>query len=216
MDSESSQKYITFLKKHFLPLSLGIIGFVLLLYGLTQLLNHSDSSDEIVFEPRDSTVSQKGANTTNTSTQITIDIEGAVTRPGVYQLSADARVQDAFVVAGGLSKDAHRAYVAKNFNLAQKLRDGSKIYVPSTGEQLSSQGSVSQNVLGLDTGGEPSGLVNINTASEAQLDTLPGIGPVTAQKIIDNRPYESGEELLSKKAVSKSVFDKIKERISIY
>ena len=61
-----------------------------------------------------------------------------------------------------------------------------------------------------------SGLIDINAASESELDTLSGIGPVTAGKIIDNRPYGSLEELVSKKAVSSSVFEKIKDHISVY
>ena len=59
-------------------------------------------------------------------------------------------------------------------------------------------------------------MVNINTASETELDALPGVGPVTAQKIISNRPYQKIDDLVSKKAVGASVFSKIKDQISIY
>ena len=67
-----------------------------------------------------------------------------------------------------------------------------------------------------NTGVTASGLININSASESELDTLTGVGPVTIGKIIDNRPYNTLEELVSKKAVSKSVFEKIKDSISLY
>lgn len=64
--------------------------------------------------------------------------------------------------------------------------------------------------------GTSSGTININQASESELDALPGIGPVTAQKIISNRPYQSVEDLLNKKAVGASEFAKIKDQMSVY
>ena len=137
--------------------------------------------------------------------RIVVHVDGAVAKPGVYELDSGARVSDAVSASGGLSKDADTAKV----NLAAKVSDGQKIYIPKIGEQ-SAGGS--QSVAGDST----SALVNINTASESQLDTLPGIGPVTAQKIIASRPYSTPEELLSKKAVGQSVYGKIKDLVTVY
>ena len=92
------------------------------------------------------------------------------------------------------------------------MADGQKVYVPKIGE------SVSQSVggsVGQIAGESVSQLVNINVASESELDKLPGIGPVTAQKIISSRPYSSLEDLLTKKVVSQSTYEKIKDLISL-
>ena len=90
------------------------------------------------------------------------------------------------------------------------LSDGQKIYIPKLSE---TQNSVSVN--GVSTG-NISSKININSAGASDLDSLPGIGSVTAQKIIDARPYSAIEDLLNRKIVSQKVFDQIKEKISIY
>lgn len=136
---------------------------------------------------------------------IFVDLEGAVANPGVYELEKESRVADLLERAGGLLDKADQEYVAKVINKAQKLSDGVKIYVPFKGEKVESSFSESQ-----------SGLINVNTAAAKDLETLNGVGEKTAEKIIKNRPYGSIEELLEKKAVSQSVFDKIKEEISVF
>ncbi len=136
--------------------------------------------------------------------EIVVDVGGAVNLPGLYKLSGDARVANAISAAGGLTNDAD----SKQVNLAAKINDGQKVYVP---DKTQSSNVKTQNL------GEVAGvtnLININTATSAELDTLPGIGPVTADKIIASRPYSSLNDLLSKKAVSSSVFEKIKDKIS--
>ena len=104
--------------------------------------------------------------------------------------------------AGGLASEADQAKI----NLAAKVADGQKIHIASQYEATSN----TQQVISSE-----SNLININTASEAELDKLPGIGPVTAAKIISLRPYGTLEELLSKKAVSSSVYGKIKDLVSL-
>lgn len=139
--------------------------------------------------------------------KIVVDISGAVVSPGVYDLSANSRVKDAVLVAGGLTDEADRSRI----NMAAKIGDGQKIYVLAIGEQLGS------SVVGsLQAGQSVGALVNINTASEAELDKLPGVGPVTAQKIIASRPYSAPEDLKTKKVVSASVYDKIRDLITVY
>ncbi|OGE13976.1 hypothetical protein A3G14_03855 [Candidatus Curtissbacteria bacterium RIFCSPLOWO2_12_FULL_38_9] len=117
--------------------------------------------------------------------KIIVHVDGAVNKPGVYELTIDSRVNDLVAAAGGLTEDANTQAI----NLAAKLSDGQKAHIAS---------------------------INVNTASEAQLDTLPGVGPVTAGKIIASRPYSSVEELLSKKAVGRATFDKIKDLVTVY
>jgi len=139
------------------------------------------------------------------SGKIVVDVGGAVLKPGLYKLSGEARVADAVTAAGGLSSNAD----SKQVNLAAKVSDGQKVYVPDK-FQIANSKSQTGEVAGANT----SELISINLATAAELDTLPGIGPVTASKIISLRPYSSIDELLSKKAVSSSVFEKIKDKIT--
>jgi len=142
------------------------------------------------------------AESEQTGTRIVVHIEGEVKSPGVYDFDIGARVNDAVIAAGGESENADLA----KLNLAQKLADGQKIYVPSVAEALEGNSSYGQV--------ESGGLININTASASQLDKLPRVGPVTAQKIIAGRPYSSLEELLVKKSVGSSVFEQIQGQIT--
>jgi len=138
--------------------------------------------------------------------KILIDIGGAVEKPGIYEFSSEARVNDALVAAGGLSGEADRDWVSQNLNLAGKLTDGVKIYIPFQDETDTNKDSPSLRK------GES---LNLNTASLAELDTLWGIGPATGQKIIDSRPYAKIEELLEKKIVKSNVYEAIKDKITV-
>jgi len=138
------------------------------------------------------------------NTAIVVDIEGAVEKPGVYELPNRSRLLTALKKAGGLSVGADRYLIAKNFNLAKKLSDEEKIYLPFLEER-------DQNILGV----YHSTLTNINTASISQLELLPGIGPARAQKIIDNRPYQQLEELITKKILGEGTYAKLVKLISL-
>lgn len=203
---ELFDKYLPLVKRHWLPLSLGILGLMFFIYGLIGLFPASKSSENIVFEANSAVDKQVEAKT------ILVDIEGAVEKPGVYKLPLESRIQDGLIAAGGLSAKADRAYVTKNFNQAIKLTDGAKIYVPFLGEAVNNATVLNTSSEGVVVGS----LININTALQSQLDSLPGIGPVTAQKIIAGRPYGSVDELLNKKIVGAKVFDQIKDKISVY
>lgn len=150
---------------------------------------------------------------------IFVDISGSVQKPDVYELPENSRLRDGLVAAGGLSESANRDYFAQNYNLARLLQDGEKIYVPSMNDKTLIAGSGVNNagsiVAQTSQSGSTGGKININTGSSSDLDRLPGVGPVTAGKIIDGRPYASVDELLSKKSVTKSVFEKIKDSVTI-
>lgn len=204
---ELVSKYSPFVKRNFLPLSLGALGMIFFAYGLIGIFVSSKTvSDDIVFEANSAQQSPSEVKI------IFIDIEGAVVKPGLYKLPQDSRIQDALIAAGGLSASADREYIAKNLNLAIKLTDGAKIYIPSVGEALNgvSVPNTSSQV------GNVSGLININSGSQTQLESLPGIGPKTAEKIMEGRPYGSVQELLIKKIVGNKVFSQIKDKISVY
>jgi len=140
------------------------------------------------------------------SGKIAVDVSGGVIHPGVYHLSFGSRVEDALIASGGLSSDADRSWVDKNLNRAAKLTDGQKIFVP-----LSKNSNVAQSE-SMSNGN----LININAASISELDSLPGIGQVYGQSMIDNRPYSDVSDLVSKKVLKQSVYDKIKDKVTVY
>ncbi|MCL5435293.1 MAG: ComEA family DNA-binding protein [Patescibacteria group bacterium] len=208
---QAGEKYLPVIKQNRLPLGLGLLGLILFIYGLIALLGSASNKSDLTFEPAKSASDSAQTNTQN----IVVDVEGAVVKPGIYSLALGSRVQEALVLALGLSQTADRNWVEKNLNLAAKLTDGAKIYIPRLGEV---QNNTANFVQGASSGTDTitsSALINVNTASGAELDTLPGIGAATAQKIINNRPYASVEELLSKKAVNSKVFSQIKDKVSV-
>lgn len=206
---EILKKYLPFLKQYWIPLSLGFFGLIFFAYGLISLVDKSKSeANDLIFESANSDAS---SDAKLNEAKIMVDVEGGVISPGVYSLATSARVQDVLIAAGGLSNDADRSWVEKNLNLASKLIDGQKIYVPKLGESKTNLSASSQDVTLSSSG------VNINSASlQALADFLPGVGPATAQKIISGRPYGAIEELLSKKIVTEKVFGQIKDKITLY
>lgn len=213
---EFLKQYFPIIKKNLFPIALGLFGLIFLGYGLIVLVGPIDSSKEIIFEAgSDSSLPLESTSNQNKAPNIVVDVEGAVLRPGVYHVGSDFRLADALIASGGLSSDADRDWVAKRVNLAAKLTDGAKIYIPRIGEDVKSI-TGGTGTTGI-TGNERSfSQININTTSEEILDSLPGIGPVTAQKIINGRPYRAIDELLSKKSVGSKVFDQIREKITVY
>lgn len=197
-----------FLQTYKIPLIIGAIGIFLVFLGIILTIRTQRSSVEFISDTSTASGQMR---------QITVDVSGAVVNPGVYTLSGDSRVSDAIAIAGGFTKEADSEWISKSLNRASKLSDGAKLYIPRTGEiptssthfGLLTTGSTSNQVLTSST-------ISINSASQSELEILERIGPVTAKKIIDNRPYSVIEELVSKKVVSQSVFDKIKEKITIY
>src|SRR3989344_697826 len=188
-----------------IPLVVITGGIFLLLLGLRIGLFPQSDAPKVEFV--------ENTQSATKSAQIKVEVAGAITRPGVYTLTSGSRVEELLQLAGGLADIADFEWVAKNVNLAAKLTDSSKIYIPKLGETAVVQGATAFDTYD-QTLSKP--IININSASKAELDTLPGVGEVTAQKIISGRPYQTVEELLSKKAVNQSTFEKIKESITVY
>jgi len=154
-----------------------------------------------------------------------VDVSGAVKKPDVYQVKPGTRLKEVLEMAGGISDFADQNFFARNFNLARFVYDQEKIYIPSIEEinaglfvensrSFDFISPVNQANTALQENSE-TGKISINQATEKELDQLPGIGQATAKKIINNRPYSSIEELLTKKVVTQSVFDKIKDLIEL-
>lgn len=194
MDSDDIRHHVV---RNLVPIFLGAVGLLLILVGLFQMYEKNKVNEPaIVFDE---------VKPTQETALIVVDIEGAVIKPGVYKIESDKRIVDALAKAGGLSSEADRDWVEKNLNLAGKLTDGLKLYIPRVGEKILSEG---------DGSGSIGPVININLASVSDLEALPGVGEVTAQKIIDGRPYASADELLSKKIVGSATYDKIKDKIA--
>ena len=189
-----------------LPIGLSLVGIVLIIGGIfASGLNQSapPAGGRTKDFPKESLVENQKT--------ISVDVSGAVKTPGVYKLKDGSRIEQAISAAGGFMETANGEYVSKYLNMAQKLSDGSKVYVPFAGEEVS--GPQAGVVAGTNT---VASKVNINTATQAQLEALPGIGPVTASKIISDRPYQAIDDLLNKKIIYKSTFDKIKDQLVVY
>lgn len=141
---------------------------------------------------------------------LVVDVEGAVVDPGVHQVAAGGRVADAIAAAGGYSTEVDIAAAAGALNLAAPLTDGQKIHVPARGDIATLPGEATAA-----PGGAPTGPIDINHATEGELESLPGIGPVTAGKIIAARPFDSIDELNTRDVVGPSTLEKIRDLITV-
>lgn len=171
----------------------------------------------------------------NTDSNIYVDISGAVAQPGMYTFPKDTRLHQALEKAGGLSDSADWDFFARNYNVSRTLSDEEKIYVPRTDEVsdgifLEGTYTITHSLRRTDesvggqkvssasqqgNGGE-SGLIDINSATQTELEALNGVGPVTAEKIISGRPYAVVEDLTTKDILSENVFEKVKSDIAVY
>lgn len=143
--------------------------------------------------------------------EVVVDIQGAVVSPGIQRLPAGSRVGDAIAAAGGFGPRVDAARAAAELNLAAVVSDGDRIVVPARGDPPADGGQPAD-------GGTASGLVNVNTASASELDALPGVGPVTAQKIIDARaekPFATVDELKERKVLGAATFEKLRDLVTV-
>ena len=140
-----------------------------------------------------------------TPAQLAVYVTGAVVDPGVYHLPEGSRIEEVLQAAGGATAEADLDRV----NLARKVHDEEQIYVPQVGEESppAPLGSMSEG-----------GPININTASAAQLETLPGIGPILAQRIVDHRgaqgPFTAVEDIMKVQGIGEALFNEIRDLIT--
>lgn len=153
------------------------------------------------------TVAGPGPGTTPGSEGIVVDVAGAVSRPGLHRLMEGDRVGDAILAAGGFGPRADLVAASMDLNLAEPLTDGTKVLVPELGSgPVSTASSVSVG-----------GRIDLNRASQAELESLPGIGPVTARKIVDaraERRFGSVEDLRTRGLVGEAVYADIESLTS--
>ncbi len=192
---------------------------ILLLLGLSFLGGGIYLTRSIDFKSHEIEVISTDEETAQDSIKIIVEVSGAVNSPGVFEIPGGSRVEDALSLAGDVSSRANNDWVSKVINRASILSDGQKIYIPFEDEQLNSQSA--NTVLGDQTtssgdSGLLSARIDINTASSQELEALWGIGPKTAENIIEQRPYSSVEELLTKKILKQNVYDANKDLLSVY
>ena len=146
---------------------------------------------------------------------VVVDVQGAVARPGVQELPSGARVADAISAAGGYASDADLEASATAVNLAAPLTDGQQVRVPRVGDTTAVGGGAASG--GADTGDGAAGgggRVDLNTATPEELEALPGIGPVTVQKIVaarQERPFASLEDAVERGVINRGQLEEIRD-----
>jgi competence protein ComEA len=168
------------------------------------LAESAGSAREVTLEAQASTLA-----TPAREAELVVDVAGAVVRPGVRRLPGGSRVADAIAAAGGFAPSVDAAAASSTLNLAAPIQDGDKILVPQRGRSAQP---------GAAPASSRTARLDLNTATQAQLEELPGIGPVTAKKIVDARaeaPFRSVDDLTARKLVGPSTFEKIRELVSV-
>lgn len=198
-----------------------LVAFLFILIALFILLG-KDGEEELLIEGREntSTVEQLAAEESLEENpepkEIFVHLSGAVNKPGVLKLSEGTRVYEAVEMAGGLEVDAD----SSGINLARTLQDEERIHIPREGEvQTNPVQYANPATQSMGGGTGQSGLININTADSAALQTLTGIGPSTAEKIMDYRqssgPFRSIEQIKEVSGIGEKTYEKFKDKICI-
>lgn len=193
------------LKKYWFEMILLTVSLIIAIISFLIFQQSKPEKKEIISTP-------SPANTIENLPKIYVDVSGAVNNPGLYEASDSSRLKNLIDLAGGLSDGADKDFFARNFNLAEIVTDQEKIYIPSVWEVNMGyfvEGQTNKS------GSNELKKININNATLEELDTLPGIGKVTGQKIIDNRPYGALQELIDKKIISENLLKKLEGLIEI-
>ena len=210
------------IKQYKLALVIALIGLVIAGFMMLQREQKQENNIQQLMEQ----TSYSSSSTTEKSKQRsesdqgdknegmeTVDVKGAVKKPGVYQLKSSSRVHDALLKAGGMTDEAD----LKSINQAQKLVDEAVVYVAKVGENVV---DVTTNTsAGTATSQAKAGLVNLNTATEADFQTISGIGQKRAQDIIAyreaNGKFKSVDDLKNVTGIGAKTLEKLKEYVTV-
>ncbi|HEX2755240.1 MAG TPA: helix-hairpin-helix domain-containing protein [Candidatus Limnocylindrales bacterium] len=154
----------------------------------------------------------------STGPALIVDVQGAVVRPGIVRLPAGARVADAIAAAGGFGPRVAADRVGTMLNLAALVKDGDQVIVPSRDDPAAAPTPGTTGAGGPGGATTGAGPLDLNRATAAELDALPGIGPVTAAKIIAARgeqAFASVDDLRSRKILGAATFDKVKDLLVV-
>lgn len=210
--------------------AVGIMGLLFFVVSLFLFMNSKDettlemgveeTTEQYLMEPMqedESMGAESAEGVTEEGQDLYVDVKGAVSNPGVYQVTSDMRLMDAIELAGGFLISADQSQI----NLALKLTDQMVVYVPLIGEEakeITNETSLSGNLNGSESE-EKEGTVNINTADAVQLQTLNGIGEKKAEKIIqyreENGSFQSTDELKNVSGIGDKTFEALKDFIVV-
>ena len=203
-------------RDHMVGVIVGLLLGVAGSFGAMSLLNQVRPAPIVIVAPEPTPLPELTA----TPGLIRVFVNGAVRQAAVYELPPNSLVQHAIEAAGGFMEEANTAIV----NLAQPLSDGLQVYVPTQGEEVPAPAFLTVNNPVPDNTAEtnnsaPGSLVNINTATQAELEDLPGIGPSTAQNILDHRdangPFATIESIMDVSGIGDGRFNQIKALITV-
>ncbi len=219
-------------QKIILAIIVTIIATIFLYYIYTKEDSTFISSEETIGENQ---IEETQENIEDENNTIIVHVSGAVNKEGIVELEENSRISDAIDKAEGLKEDADTSKI----NLAYKLEDGMKIYIPTIGEVVaeneetennstvdetskyvtSSAGVVQETQTNETSSQNSNGKININTATQTELETLPGIGPSTALKIInyreENGEFETIEEIKEVSGIGDAKYENIKDLICV-
>lgn len=193
-----------------------------IIYGIFNYFTQNKNKENLENISQDIIINNQTENTTeenNNQEKIVIHITGAICNEGIYELEENSRIADAVKMAGGLKEDAD----LKQINLAYVLEDGIKINIPSKNESTNEPSNNAESYITKENlnsfNNAKTSKVNINSATQTELETLPGIGPSTALKIINYRKekgkFNKIEDIKNVNGIGESKFNKIKEFIKI-
>lgn len=195
----------------FIPILLIIVGLILAGLATRKLIASATTLQCFCPSCPGSALEAKGDASLGS---IKVDIQGAVKKPGIYQLEIGQRLADLVALAGGFIKEADPIYIVKSLNLATELKDQDKVYIPFFEEKQSSNQD-SPSVTENEKQTAENSLISINQADLKTLQTLTGIGEVKAQAIVDNRPYSNLDDLVVKKVISENLLNSLRAQISL-
>lgn len=199
-----------FLREHKEVLKKAGIVVLVIVLGLVVSMIKNGGQEEANAQAEEATVS-----TEETAAMIYVDVGGEVKDPSVVELPDGSRVTDAITAAGGLTEQADLT----DINRAAFVSDGEKIYIPSQVSELEDDGLSAGEGGGGGTAKSSDGRININTADSTQLQELTGVGPATAEKIIDYRKqngrFQSIEDIKNVSGIGDKTYEKLKDHIKV-
>lgn len=205
---------IEFLKQRKIVIIIGILVIILVGWKI-----HDSSNFETEDESQIIDSNTQDSKTEDEEELVIVHVTGEVKKPGVVRVKEGSRVEDIVKAAGGLTENAD----ISNINLAYVVEDGTKIRIPSTDDEKQEEyitQSIGEGIIMQEeSNNSRSSIVNINTASETELEELPGIGASIAGRIIEyrnkNGKFKSIEDIKNVTGIGDSKFEKIKESIRV-
>lgn len=201
----------------YLSLAVFLMGVFTFSYGIFSSMNargrgketqQASGQVDVSDQTQDLSIAESASEHATPSASLLVYVSGAVKNPGVYSLVEGSRVKDGIELAGGFEKNADPNKIARELNLAQKIHDQDHIHV-----------SAKEDISILSSGGsaQPSNtLLDVNSATLAQLEELKGVGEVTAKKIVSLRPYLSFQDFSAKTGLSTRLLEGIQAEITFY